>query len=134
MPIISKMTTQPACYAEIEAALVLFATLGEPAEFSNRWRYRLMVEREFAKGRASVVPYINVEPYYDSRYETVNRIRWINGATVAWSPRYAVEGNVTYQHDTRSSVTTLLALNVIVHLYFESRRSLPPAAPVVASR
>ena len=32
MPIISKMTTQPACYAEIEAALVLFATLGEPAE------------------------------------------------------------------------------------------------------
>ena len=32
MPIISKMTIQPACYAEIEAALVLFATLGEPAE------------------------------------------------------------------------------------------------------
>ena len=32
MPIIAKMTTQPACYAEIEAALVLFATLGEPAE------------------------------------------------------------------------------------------------------
>ena len=32
MPIISKMTTQPACYAEIEAALVLFATQSEPAE------------------------------------------------------------------------------------------------------
>ena len=32
MPIISKMTSQPACYAEIEAALVLFATLVEPAE------------------------------------------------------------------------------------------------------
>ena len=108
--------------------------LGQDPELSNRWRYRLMVEREFTKGRTSVVPYVNVEPYYDSRYETVNRIRWINGATVAWSPRYAVEGNVTYQHDTRSSVTNLLALNVIVHVYFESRRSLPPAAPVVASR
>ena len=32
MPIVSKMTTQPACYAEIEAALVLFATRAEPAE------------------------------------------------------------------------------------------------------
>ena len=52
----------------------------------------------------------------DSRYETVNRIRWLNGATVAWTSRYAIEGNVTYQHDTRSSVTNLLAVNVNAHL------------------
>ena len=66
--------------------------LGQDPELSNRWRYRLMVEKDFERGRMSVVPYVNVEPYYDSRYETVNRIRWINGATVAWSPRYAIEG------------------------------------------
>ena len=96
--------------------------LGQDAELSNRWRYRLMVEREFAKGRTSVVPFVNLESYYDSRYQTVNRLRSINGATVEWSPRYGVEGNVAYQHDTRSSVTNLLALNVIVHVYLEKSR------------
>jgi hypothetical protein len=68
-----------------------------------------LVEKEFAKGRMSVVPYVIGEAYYDSRYETVNRIRWINGATASWTSRYSIEGNVTYQHDTRSSVTNLLA-------------------------
>ena len=101
--------------------------LGQDAELSNRWRYRLMVEKELAKGRMSVVPYVNGEAYYDSRYETVNRVRWINGATVAWTSHYAVEANVTYQHDTRSSVTNLVALNVIGHVFFETRRAAPPA-------
>ena len=63
-----------------------------------------------------------MEPYYDSRYDTVNRVRVIPGASVSWSPRYAIESNVTYQHDTRSSVTNLVALNVILHVYFETRR------------
>jgi len=94
--------------------------LGDDPEFSTRWRYRLMVEKEVTAGRASFVPYVNVEPYYDSRYETVNRVRLIGGTSVAWSPRVALEGNVTYQHDTRSSVTHLYALNVILHVFFET--------------
>ncbi len=98
----------------------------EDADFSTRWRYRLMVEKEIARGRTSLVPYVNVEPYYDSRYDTVNRVRLIPGASVSWSPRYAIEGNVTYQHDTRSSVTNLVALNVILHVYFETRRQQRP--------
>ena len=98
----------------------------EDPDFSNRWRYRLMVEKEVAKGRTSLVPYANVERYYDSRYDTVNRVRVIPGASVSWSRRYAVEGNVTYQHDTRSSVTNLVALNVILHVYFETRRPVQP--------
>jgi hypothetical protein len=93
--------------------------LGEAPEFSYRLRYRLMVEREIVAGGVSIVPYANVEPYYDSRYEVVNRVRLIGGATVSWSSRFALEGDITYQHDTRSSVTNLYALNVILHLYFE---------------
>jgi hypothetical protein len=94
--------------------------LGDDPEFSYRWRYRLMVEKEFKVGQTSIVPYANIEPYYDSRYGTVNRVRLIGGVTGAWSPRYALEGNITYQHDSRSSVTNLYALNVILHLYFET--------------
>ncbi len=89
------------------------------AEFSERWRYRLMVEREFTARRVSLVPYVNVEPYYDSRYDTVNRIRLIGGTSIAWSPRTAVEGNVTYQYDSHSSTKELLALNVILHVFFD---------------
>jgi hypothetical protein len=97
--------------------------LGDDPEFSNRWRYRLMLEKEFVAGRSSIVPYVNVEPYYDSRYETVNRIRLIGGATMAWSSRFALEGNITYQYDSRSSVTDLYALNVILHVFFETGRA-----------
>jgi Protein of unknown function (DUF2490) len=97
--------------------------LGEDAEFSTRLRYRLMVEKELTAGRTSIVPYVNVEPYYDSRYETVNRVRLITGTSVAWSTRTALEGNVTYQYDSRSSNKEVLALNVILHVFFDASRN-----------
>jgi hypothetical protein len=95
--------------------------LGDPSEFSYRLRYRVMMEKEIAIGDGSIVPFVNVEPYYDSRYETVNRVRLIGGASLELSKRFALEGNMTYQHDSRSSVTNLYALNVILHVYFERR-------------
>ena len=92
-------------------------------EFSTRWRYRLMVEKEFGAGRVSLVPYVNVEPYYDSRYDTVNRVRLIAGSSVAWAPHTALEVNGTYQYDSRSSTKELLALSVILHLFFDASRT-----------
>jgi hypothetical protein len=82
-----------------------------------------MVEKELQVGRVSYVPYGNAEAYYDSRYDTVNRVRVIGGLSAAWSPRVALEGNITYQHDSRSSVTNLYALNVILHGFFEKGRA-----------
>lgn len=95
-----------------------FRWLNADSEFSTRVRYRLMVEKEYLSGRTSIVPYVNVEPYYDSRYKTVNRVRLVGGATVSWTPRLALEGNFTYQYDTRASVTNVYALNVILHVFF----------------
>ena len=100
--------------------------LGDNHEFSTRLRYRLMLEKEYGVGRTSIVPYVSVEPYYDSRYSIVNRIRLIGGATVLWSPRFALETNITYQHDSKSSVTNLYALNVILHVFFETARARKP--------
>jgi len=97
--------------------------LGEgDSELSTRWRYRLMLEKELAAGRASIVPYASVEPYYDSRYDTVNRVRLIAGSSVAWWRRTALEVNGTYQYDSHSSTKELLALNVILHLFFDVSR------------
>jgi hypothetical protein len=97
--------------------------LGEDEpEYSYRWRYRLMVEREFSAGRVSLVPYLNAEPYYDSRYDTVNRVRLIAGSSVAWARHTALEINGTSQHDPHASTKEILALNVIRHLFFDASR------------
>jgi hypothetical protein len=89
-------------------------------EFSTRWRYRLMAEREFGAGRVSFVPYVNVEPYYDSRYDTVNRTRLTAGSSMAWSRHTALEVNATYQYDSHSSTKEILALGVILHVFFDA--------------
>jgi hypothetical protein len=100
-----------------------FRWLGDDYELSNRWRYRVMVEKEVDAGGCSWVPYGSAEAFYDTRYDTFNRFRFIAGTSVGWSPRYALEGNITYQHDSKSSVTDIYALNLILHLYFEKRRA-----------
>jgi hypothetical protein len=91
-------------------------------EFSDRWRYRLMLEKEFTMGRTSLVPYVNAEAYYDSRFDTVNRFRFIAGDSLSWSPRTALETNVTYQYDSHSSTKETLALGVILHVFFDASR------------
>jgi hypothetical protein len=99
-----------------------FRFLGDDAEFSTRYRYRVMLEREFAVGRTSFVPYVNGEGYYDSRYEMWNRYRLIAGGSLSWSPRTALEANVTYQYDSKSSTKELLAFNIILHIFFDTSR------------
>jgi hypothetical protein len=97
--------------------------LGEDSNFSYRFRYRMMIEKEYKAGRSSVVPYVNVEPYWDSRYSTVNRVRAIGGATFSWGPRLAYEANLTYQYDEHYDATNLYALNIILHVFFERAKS-----------
>lgn len=97
--------------------------IGDDDAFSYRIRYRFMLEREWLLKNVSLVPYVNIEPYYDSRYETINRTRYIGGASISWTSRIAIEGNFTYQHDTLSSVTNLYAVNMILHVFFETGRA-----------
>lgn len=100
-----------------------FRFLGDDAQFSIRYRYRVMLEREFTVGRTSFVPYVNGEGYYDSRYQTWNRYRLIAGGSLAWSPHTALEGNLTYQYDSKSSAREILAANVILHVFFDTSRT-----------
>jgi hypothetical protein len=94
--------------------------LGERPEFSTRFRYRLMLEKEFVAGSVSLVPFMSVEPFYDTRFATVNRIRLIGGTTASWTSLLALEANMTYQSDSKSSVTQILALNIILHMFFST--------------
>jgi hypothetical protein len=100
-----------------------FRWLGENFEFSTRYRYRLQLEREIAAGSISFVPYFDVEPYYDSRDETVNRVRLIAGTSVARCSWLALECNGTYQYDSHASNKEVLALNVILHAFSDTSRT-----------
>jgi hypothetical protein len=95
--------------------------LGQDQEFSYRIRYRIMVEKNLVSGNCSMVPYINVEPNWDSRYSSFSRIRIIGGTSLSWGPRFAWEGNITYQHDNHYDTSNLFALNLIMHVYFERK-------------
>lgn len=94
----------------------------DEAAYSYRFRYRAMFEKEFLTGKTSVIPFISVEPFYDSRYNSFNRVRAIGGTTVTWNHRFAIEGNFTYQYDSKPSSSNLLAFNAILHLYFETKK------------
>jgi hypothetical protein len=97
--------------------------VGQEPDYSFRFRYRVMLEREFLTSKkTSFIPYINVEPFWDSRYDLFNRVRIIGGATVSWKTRFSLEGNITYQYDSKSSDTNVLAYNAILHLYFETAK------------
>jgi hypothetical protein len=95
--------------------------LGQDQDFSYRIRYRVMVEKELSSGNCSMVPYINAEPFWDSRYSAFTRVRIIGGTSLSWGPRFAWEGNITYQHDNHYDTSNLFALNLIMHVYFERK-------------
>lgn len=97
--------------------------LGEDNDFSYRFRYRLMVEKEFKSGDYLIVPYMNIEPYWDSRYSKVVKTRAIGGVTTSWGSKYALEGNITYQYDETYATENLYALNIIVHIFFEKNQN-----------
>lgn len=96
--------------------------LGHDTDYSCRLRYRALFEREFLSGKTSVVPYFSAEPFWDSRYNQVNRVRLVGGSTVSWKSRFALEGNVTWQYDSKSSSSNVLAFSAILHLYFETAK------------
>jgi hypothetical protein len=95
--------------------------IGQSQDLSYRLRYRMMLEKEYKVNRSSIVPYVNAEPFWDSRYTKVNRFRLIGGATVAWGKLVAIEGNFTYQYDSESSFENVYALNIILHIFFERK-------------
>jgi hypothetical protein len=96
--------------------------LGEENNFSYRFRYRLMIEKEYKAGNHSIVPYVNIEPYWDSRYSKIVKTRLIGGVTTSWGERFAIEGNLTYQYDETYNTENLYALNVILHVFLEKSK------------
>jgi hypothetical protein len=82
--------------------------------FSTRYRYRMQVERETLLFRAATVPYVNAEPFYDSRYDAVVRWRFEAGIEIALSDHWRLEPHYLRQEDSSSEPRHTNAFGLII--------------------
>lgn len=97
--------------------------LGSNGTNSARYRYRLMLEKEFEYKNWSIIPYLNAEVYWDSRYSSFSRLRCMAASSFSPIPKIALETNLTYQYDVHYATKNLFAFNLVFHFFFERNTS-----------
>jgi hypothetical protein len=87
-------------------------------EYSNRYRFRLDLSREFAVREHAVVPYCNFEWFYDTRYDDRARTLATLGAEVTMNERFRYEVYVARQADRVPDEKDLDALGVVLKWFY----------------
>jgi hypothetical protein len=87
-------------------------------EYSNRYRFRLDLSRQFEVRERAVVPYFNFEWFYDTRYDDWSRTLATLGAEVTMSERFRYEAYVARQADRLPDEKDLEALGIVLKWYF----------------
>ena len=87
-------------------------------EYSNRYRFRLDLSREFTVRDHAVVPYGNVEWFYDTRYDDWARTLATLGVEVTATDRFRYEVYLARQVDRLPESRDLDALGVVLKWYF----------------
>jgi hypothetical protein len=87
-------------------------------EYSNRYRFRLDLSREFAVRDRAVVPYCNFEWFYDTRYDDWARTLLTLGAEVTMTDHFRYEVYLARQADRVPEEKDLNALGVVLKWYY----------------
>jgi Protein of unknown function (DUF2490) len=88
------------------------------SEYSNRYRFRLDLSREFAVRDRAVVPYCNFEWFYDTRYDDWARTLLSVGAEVTMTEHFRYEVYLARQADRVPEEKDLNALGVVLKWYY----------------
>ena len=86
--------------------------------YSTRYRFRLELTREFTLLDRAVVPYANVEWFYDTRYDGLSRTRYQVGSEFTVSPHFRFELYGAHQVDQLPAASSLNALGVVAKWYY----------------
>ena len=86
-------------------------------DYSTRYRGRLEATREFTVFDHSVVPYLNAEAFYDSRYSGWSRALYQAGTEVTVNKRFRFEVNVSRQVDFLPEHSALNAVSLVLKWY-----------------
>jgi hypothetical protein len=70
--------------------------------YSNRYRVRAGLEREFDAGGHALVPYAQAEISYDTRYDAWNQQRYEAGIEIAMNSRWRLEPYFARQDNSRA--------------------------------
>jgi Protein of unknown function (DUF2490) len=84
---------------------------------SNRYRLRLQVERALAYEGRAVVPYVNAEAFYDTRYDAWIRERYQLGVEIELNRTWRLEPSFVYQSDSRSTPARINALGLALKYF-----------------
>jgi hypothetical protein len=87
-------------------------------DYSTRFRLREEITREFTVHGHSMVPFFNVEWFYDTRYDGWARILYQLGSEVTVNPRFRYEIYLAHQVDRLPSHSTLDALGLNLKWYY----------------
>ena len=87
-------------------------------DYSTRLRFRVEASREFSLLDHSVVPYFNVECFYDTRYDGWARTLYQAGSEVTASKHFRFEVYLAHQADRLPKSSSLNAGGVVAKWYF----------------
>jgi hypothetical protein len=85
---------------------------------SNRYRLRLQVEKSLSYEGHAVVPYVNAEAFYDTRYDAWIRERYQAGVEILLNLNWRLEPSLTYQSDSRSAPERINALGLALKYFY----------------
>ena len=86
--------------------------------YANRNRLRVEATRELTVGERTVVPYFNVEWFYDTRYDGWSRTLYQAGAEITVNPHFRYEVYVARQNDRLPKDQDLNALGFTAKWYY----------------
>ena len=86
---------------------------------SKRYRYRLGIQQEITLSNGkSLVPYIQCEILYDTRYDSWNRRIYQAGVEIKMTHRWRIEPYYSRQFDSRSASSNVDKFGLQVKLYW----------------
>jgi hypothetical protein len=87
-------------------------------DYSTRYRFRVEATREFTVLDHTVVPYFNVEWFYDTRYDGWARTLYQLGPEVTLNKHFRFEVYVARQEDRLPSASSTNAFGVVAKWYY----------------
>jgi hypothetical protein len=87
-------------------------------DYSTRYRFRVEATREFTVLDHTVVPYFNVEWFYDTRYDGWARTLYQLGPEVTLNKHFRFEIYVARQEDRLPSASSTNAFGVVAKWYY----------------
>lgn len=87
-------------------------------DYSTRYRFRIEANREFTIAAHAVVPYLNVEWFYDTRYSGWSRTLVQAGPEITVNKNFRYEIYLAWQSDRLPRHETLGALGIVAKWYY----------------